>query len=324
MLLNCDFTPDVTYKAIVKGYEQIPLEICQQFVQSGGEVYLEHRLKSFAAAELPDGSSGVKMSLISQNQPGETIEIFARALILAMPRRSLELLDPTGEVLDPRNRKVQTLIRTVTPVPMFKMFVSYHTPWWEKVEVTKGRSVTDLPVRQCYYSGTEGEQLKADRQNQNSVLLASYDDTLNVTFWEGLRDKKEEPPFETKAGYYGSDYSGSPDWHHYKAPAAMVREIQRQLQEMHGLSGVPEPYSAVYMDWGDDPYGGAVNFWNIHAKSWEVIPQIVHPQENVPVYICGEAYSDGQGWVEGALSTAEILLQDHFGLQPPDWVTEEG
>jgi hypothetical protein len=37
----------------------------------------------------------------------------------------------------------------------------------------------------------------------------------------------------------------------------------------------------------------------------------------VPVYICGEAYSHQQGWVEGALATTESMLQKHLGLAPP-------
>lgn len=32
-----------------------------------------------------------------------------------------------------------------------------------------------------------------------------------------------------------------------------------------------------------------------------------------PLYICGEAYSDAQGWVEGALQTADMVL-DQLGL----------
>jgi monoamine oxidase len=28
----------------------------------------------------------------------------------------------------------------------------------------------------------------------------------------------------------------------------------------------------------------------------------------MPLYICGEAYSDAQGWVEGALQTADMML----------------
>ncbi len=38
------------------------------------------------------------------------------------------------------------------------------------------------------------------------------------------------------------------------------------------------------------------------------------------VYVCGEAYSIGQGWVEGALQTAELMLKEHFGLKRPDFI----
>jgi hypothetical protein len=34
------------------------------------------------------------------------------------------------------------------------------------------------------------------------------------------------------------------------------------------------------------------------------------------LYICGEAYSDAQGWVEGALQTADLVLAK-FGVEPP-------
>ena len=115
-------------------------------------------------------------------------------------------------------------------------------------------------------------------------------------------------------------YAGDQHWHEHAANTAMVEEIQRQLQEMHGLRYVPKPYAAAYQDWSGDPYGGGVNFWKMHEKSWEVIPAILQPKADVPVYICGEAYSNGQGWVEGALETAEMVLQQKFGLPSPSWV----
>ena len=49
------------------------------------------------------------------------------------------------------------------------------------------------------------------------------------------------------------------------------------------------------------------------------MPAITQPRPGLPVYICGEAYSQQQGWVEGALQTAEIMLQSHFGLAPAHW-----
>ena len=45
------------------------------------------------------------------------------------------------------------------------------------------------------------------------------------------------------------------------------------------------------------------------------------PSENV--YICGEAYSNNQGWVEGALQTAQLMLEEHFGVKRPDWLPRD-
>lgn len=96
----------------------------------------------------------------------------------------------------------------------------------------------------------------------------------------------------------------------------MVSELHRELMIMHGVTDAPAPYAAIYHDWIDDPFGGGVNFWNIGVKSWEVIPKIAKPVASVPVYVVGEAYSDAQGWVEGALRSAEIVLTTHLGLPP--------
>ena len=51
---------------------------------------------------------------------------------------------------------------------------------------------------------------------------------------------------------------------------------------------------------------------------------IVQPVPEEPVYVCGEAYSHYQGWVEGALATAEDMLQRKFGLEPRGGSTQLG
>jgi monoamine oxidase len=318
---NFDFVPGVKFSALTEGYQSVPRTLCDRFVDAGGIVEMETRLRSFHRDSLHDGSPIVRLEFDGDKKP-----IYARALILAMPRRSLELLDPTCALLDPDrpdHRRIMDLIRSVTPIPLYKMFVCYPYPWWESTGVQRGRSVTDLPIRQCYYWGTEGKQPGADPENNNSVLLATYDDSLNVGFWSGFGPAKE-PMYETRAAVSQenllAEHPASPEWDRNRAPQAAVEEIQRQLKEMHGLRYAPEPYSAAFKNWGEDPYGGGANFWNIHVRSWDIIPQIAHPLSDLPVYICGEAYSNGQGWVEGALETAELVLQKHFGVPAPDWV----
>jgi monoamine oxidase len=103
----------------------------------------------------------------------------------------------------------------------------------------------------------------------------------------------------------------------------MVEEAHRQLLEMHGVQNradIPKPYAAAYRDWGEDPYGGGANFWPVNVDSATVSQKILQPKPQVPVYICGEAYSHFQGWVEGPLETADRMLQVHFELAPPAWL----
>src|SRR5262249_33821500 len=114
--------------------------------------------------------------------------------------------------------------------------------------------------------------------------------------------------------------TGSKVWDKCLAPEDMVRDAVRQVREMHGLRSIPEPYAAAFHDWSDDPYGGGSHLWNVGCASWDLGPEIIQPVNDVPVYIVGEAYSDRQGWVEGALRTSEMLLQQHFGLPPPSWL----
>ena len=92
--------------------------------------------------------------------------------------------------------------------------------------------------------------------------------------------------------------------------------------EMHGVTDAPGPIDAVFKNWDDDPYGAAVHFWNSGYKSWEVMPAITKPVKEFPCFICGEAWSENQTWAEGSLQTAEIVLQKHFGLSEPDWISK--
>ena len=38
------------------------------------------------------------------------------------------------------------------------------------------------------------------------------------------------------------------------------------------------------------------------------------PMSDQRIYICGAAYSGDQGWVEGALETAELMLRENIGI----------
>ncbi|MEX1018516.1 MAG: FAD-dependent oxidoreductase, partial [Litorilinea sp.] len=234
-------------------------------------------------------------------------EVYARHVILAMPRRSLELLGNASPLLaDPT---VQNLLGSVTAHPLFKMFLCYRYPWWKSAGVDAGCSITDMPLRQVYYFGAEPKGPVAyNEELRDSLVMGSYDDGPFVGFWTGLADCAPRP------------LRGMPNgqrWDYFCATPTMIAQAQRQLKLVHQLEYIPEPYAAAFVDWSVDPFGGGWHSWNIHIKAWEAQAALRKPRPHWNVYICGEAYSSHQGWVEGALETAEDILQHEFELAPP-------
>ena len=319
-----DIQAGTVFSRVVNGYDQVPLTLCDQFKRASGRVWMQHRLQALDTTTLPDGSPGVSLTFQADSRgwgplaAGKPKRVTARSVILALPRRALELLDPTGNIL---TRHVNSLIQSVTSVPMLKTWLCYDHPWWEATGITQGHAITDLPIRQCWYWGVEGNQPGADPTNRNALLLAAFDDTLTAHYWTGLRDVNSLPPFNVRRRRKGQPADDALAWPTYRqrATGPLVEEVHRQVMQVHGVTDAPEPYDAAFIDWGEDPYGGAMHAWNINTHSWELAPKVAQPTPGAPVYICGEAYSQTQGWVEGALESAEFVLQNHFHLAPPAW-----
>ena len=330
-----DFTPGVEYYLLDNGYESMIWKMQEEFQKAGGEVNLEVALDGFDATTLPDGGVGVNVEF----KDGRLVT--SRAIVLGMPQRSLQLLDQRGPILDPDTKTgqhVRHLMNSVEPIHLYKMFIAYDRPWWEEIGVSKGRSLTDIPIRQCYYWGSEIGKKNAPAGNTNSIIMV-YNDAISSDYWGGLRDiplgpgdtdtEFSDPP-NTSGSSLSADNAGSDpwkqrlhkNWKDHVAPDRMRAEMHRQLKIMHGLDDVPEPLEAAFKDWGDDPYGGAVHFWNPGYDSTKVLNAMIQPVDDFPCYICGEAYSTNQTWVEGAFETAELLLRK-FDIQKPKWVTDE-
>ena len=305
-----DYGAAVTYSHVTEGYLQIALKLQEKFEAAGGSVHLKHRLVNFDAITLVDGTPGVELKF-ARGPKNQQITILARQLILAMPRRSIELLDESGVMLDKKNTAMRALIQSVTPIPLFKIALAYDTRWWETLGITKGQTVTDLPIRQCYYWPVE------DPKSKKGIILV-YDDGQDLEYWASLRDLDRGDVYEDQSKVSAKP-GALPSWHEFSAPKLMVQEVHRQLLEIHGIKNKKkyEPYSAAYRDWGCDPFGGGANFWPLHVESHVVSKKMLKPMSNVPVHVCGDAYSHAQGWVEGALATAEEMLQTHFGLGDP-------
>lgn len=282
------------YRTLTAGYDQLPKTLAAAFTAAGGTLMLD--TPATAVTQPPAPASGLLVQLAS----GQTV--LAGQVVLALPRRALQLIAPGSVVLP--SPPAQQLIRTVTGQRVMKLFLTFSNAWWTGLTppISAGSSATDLPLGQCwYFTATAGG---------DSLLMASYNDTLATSYWEGL---DSGPRFPTQAP------NPPAQWVEQAASQAMVDEVVRQLGLVHGVA-IPVPTGAAYRNWARDPFGGAFHTWNVGVDAAEVEAKMLMPDAGTPLFICGDAYSSDQGWAEGALATAERVMQRHLGLAPPGWL----
>lgn len=337
---SCDKT---AWRHVVRGYSDIPNRLYQGFLDRGGAGHLQHQLLSFDR----DGTGGYVLRFFQRESgtlttaqaqqrcdadPASCRTYGAKLVILALPKRSLELLDQRNFFLtDPT--VVQLLDTTVLDVPAIRIFMAYERPWWTEAASgqrrpyrppTCGRSTTDLWVRQFYYWHTASD-------GGPSFVLASYANGQAERYWRGLQNgpgpydslKGTAPPIEPPPRFDAAEGRGP-----RAASDEMARLAHRALVEVIGpLAGgatPPEPYYAHFQNWTKDPWGAGWHAWTAGNDDTTLIPRILQPLPSEQVYVCGESYSNVQGWVQGALNTSEVLLQKKLGLAYPQWLSPGG
>lgn len=296
-----DFDPNTRYYKLHGGLEQIPHAAGMAFVASGGTILKQNRLRHIGRNV--DGS----LSLVFQTSSGQR-HVIAEQVILALPRYAIESLSPDSVIFE--NPRFHSAMKAVHKVPLAKIHMSFTKDWWTPRNLTDGRQVTDLPVRQIYRWGS-------DPATGSALLMASYHDGPFIEFWDSLS--------------VGPNY-GQPDWiKEATGPAAaplaaslqdilpaskpLVLEAWRQVRLAHGLGDdIPPPVAATYQNWSRAPWGAAVHFWSVLANPTGVMKYLQSPYRGV--HVCNEAWSNAQGWIHGATESAEALLVNEFGLAP--------
>jgi monoamine oxidase len=319
-----DFTQNPDYMTLTEGYQALPDALEREVTAAGCKILLETRLVSFEA-----GTSG--RSLLHLAGPGGHFDVEAQHLVLGLPRRSLELLAPSAEFDLQGDPALKRLVSSVTPYPAFKMYLFYEERWWEPWGIQHGRSISDLPIRQTYYFAPDPPR-GVGPVPPFGLLMATYDDARAVDFWQGLvppEDEWEQGRAELHAAV--SELTADariaalpdPPPHLHKATDEMLSHARTQLALLHDVPEAEIPPAVVggFADWGFDPFGGGWNFWAPQVDVRDVMQRIKVPLgKDRSVYVVGEAYSGSQGWVEGALTATEVVLETYLGLQRPSWL----
>jgi lysine 2-monooxygenase len=293
--LGIDFSKP--FYTIAGGYQRLPLALADEIRRLGGDVDVRTRLVSLS---VPDAAGGV-FRLGLQRADGRVASVTASRVVLAMPRRALELVDNFPARRDPQ---FADLIASVEPVPACKAFLLYPKPWWRDLGINGGRSVTDMPARQFYALGAEKERLPSEQTGGYGMLMM-YCDSDTVDYWKELA----RPSPAAAAGF---------QW--LPGNSQLAQEVHREAGLVYATTP-PQPVAACFQDWTADPFGGGWHCWGQGKDGLQLADRAMKPLAGRELYICGEAYGVYEpGWVETALERAETMLQRHFGLAAPKWL----
>lgn len=323
---------------------------------AGGMEQLVNRLEEKLGSIAIKNSKVRKVNFVQSDPGGEgwRVEyeserkknvIEAERVILAMPRRPLEelVVQVQGKKSTEWQKIRKKYLPAVFPHTLFKVLLVFRDEWWhserfggkKNKEAEGERVITDLPIRQVYYydrewiekHGKPGALLETFGEKW-ALLMASYSDSHYVSFWKPFLHK----PKNDHKGVLNLD-PGHPHYkefeklaRNYGVPARMVEKLRRQLAEIHRvkIKHIPEPILGLYTDWGNEPgIRAGWHSWEVKRNASKIANRIEEPLENEGkgLYICGEAYSSDQGWIEGALQSAERVLR-RLGIRPPGDLTE--
>lgn len=164
----------------------------------------------------------------------------------------------------------------------------------------------------------DAEQAVNNAKADWALVMACYNDARYASFWQPFTKRKQEVSYNDlhKNEKALKQYRLGKVWKTYAnenlvADKRMVDKIWSQLTDLHGVNvdEVPNPILALYKDWNPQDWEAGWHTWEVNEKSPDVRKEL-KKQEGARLYICGEAYSNDQGWMEVALSTTCDMLKE--------------
>jgi len=190
-----------------------------------------------------------------------------------------------------------------------KVNLYYTHAWWRDhselaaLQVSNGGSFTTQPMGSVYvFDPMRGQDASGP------AALTIYCDWHKTEFWSQLQSVG--PMFDSTLQ---RDHNAVVPQVLYPASAAIVAEATVQLRALFGVIAVPRTVLTSFRLWsGEHEFGYAYHQWARGADDRAVIRDIASQMPRL--FVCNEAFSDDQGWVNGSLRSADIALAAGYGL----------
>ncbi|MCF2856376.1 FAD-dependent L-amino acid oxidase [Pseudoalteromonas sp. SMS1] len=342
-----DFPAGVKFKTFKDGFSTLPNKLVEEV--GTDNIHLQTTIEEIDFNE-ESGLYELRYAHIDAHGKIHPGLVKAEKVILGLPRLALEKLFVRSNVinrLDPtRSESLWNTLQSASNQPLLKINLYYESAWWGRgttgrPAVEFGPNFADLPTGSVYPFYAVNEELAAalmyeertthpsdaveaklarigNDKYERPAALTIYCDYLNINFWSNLQNIGETYHHPKQELYVES----VPD-DIYPASTAVVEQATRFFKDIFNTHYVPDPVLTSARIWEgsvqfDIPasrqFGYGVHQWAVGANDKEVMATLAEPLPNL--FTCGEAFSDYQGWVEGALRSTDLALEKGFGLKP--------
>lgn len=293
--------PSVTFFTLKDGFESLPTSLENEIKSCFGTFVFNETIQSI----VKNGSS------ITATGSKQTYE--ASKVILAIPKAPMTQLAQQSPMLS-NNNQFMAAVDTVQDMELTKIGLYFKERWWltnKNINILNGPNFTDLPMGSLYTFSQYPSDDQNDKEYIGPAAITQYTDYIRGNFWMELQNIGEI--YKPKGSFVNLNPPNT-----QPCSVNVVNEMMKQIKLVFGLDEsdeVPEPVLSTYRVWGQGDFGYGYHQYKMNVDDLnDVYFQIYNPAENV--YVCNEAWSPEQGWVEGALIMSDFMLILGFGLSP--------
>ncbi len=305
-----DFPAAASFFTARDGYQSLPLALAARVTDRGGKIHLGEPVLEVAL----DGDETLVRTPHCTYRAGR--------VVLALPSKAMTALAARSPAL--QHAKHSAAVRSVAPMELTKVGLFFDRRWWNQdpqfvvpppgggasvpIGILNGPSFSDLPAGSVYCFSQYPDDPQKDAQYTGPAALTVYTDFDRGSFWEEMQNLGEK--------YQTPEFPENPP-HTLPASTALVHEIMKQVAAIFGLppgAPVPMPVLSTYRVWGQGEFGHGYHQYRLNIDDRQVYEHIWRAAPGI--FVCNEAWSPEQGWVEGSLIATDHVLVEGFGLAP--------
>lgn len=256
-----------------------------------------------------------KVNSIQEDGEGFILEAFSRDkkikanhVVMAIPPIAVKaLFASSGCKLDFHGayKPVMRLCDVNVGCHVTKIILYFKDDWWNKCKdiILYGPNSTDLPCGYIYpvYAFCRRKKCKGCHEcaldGPNPSALTIYCESERADLWRKIQ----------RLGHRFDSPLQRENRNLMPASESLVWEAMSELKEIFNVEEVPYPILTSYSSWnGEGDHGYGYHFWNVGVDDKNL--EVTRPVKEKNLYICNEAWSSYQGFVEGSLKSAENVV----------------